>query len=439
MLEEKHPTQKPIERTTYQEMKTINFILLTTMVICFSIPTTLLQGAISEESTSILNEIKQRQSLNEPTVNTAEEKNVEVEIERKEGNLTVTVSTSEADKTPAIQSTPEAEPELDVIVLVNGDRISGKVVDIFNETLTISAYGNEAVSIPFGKITSINTTDEYKITLNEGTVLEGRFNGVSDEKTMVITEVGTVMVKNEQVVSADNLPAVARKEAEVQEALTFNLDKVWDGRAGLGLVETTGNSEAKALSLDFEATRKSPQDKLFLDAHYNKNTADGVTSSDFIRGGARIDIFLKNKCFYFLVGRMEIDKLQALDLRTTIGAGLGKTFYDHDTGRLDMGLGMTYERENYEAQPTESDRTLLYSLNFDKKLNHTMSFTERLMVFPSIDELSDYRIESNAGFHYALTDTFGLNFGFLYRYDKTPQTGSKRNDATVTTSITQKF
>jgi putative salt-induced outer membrane protein YdiY len=338
------------------------------------------------------------------------------------------------------QTKDEGKTEtLDIVTLKNGDRISGKVLDLFNKTVRIKAYSTGAISIAIEEISSISTSDKYQITLNEGTILEGTFIESSPDTIIVKTEVGEVSVKVSQIVSVDNLPAVAQKALDAKEAARFALAKVWKGRAALGLVDTTGNSKAKSLSMDIQATRKTDKDKIFLDAHYNKNSADGITSADYITGGGRIDIFLNKNRFYFLLGRLDTDKIKLLDLRATIGAGIGLTLHDNEEEHLDMGFGMTYVRESYEATDTESERELLYSLNYKKKLGDGISFDERLMFLPNVDELSDFRIESTAGIKVALKDNFGLNLGFLYRYDKTPPAGSSRNDATFTTAITKDF
>ena len=108
--------------------------------------------AVSAESVSILNELKARHSISKETVKTADK--VVVPSEKL-----------------AAKVKPAAKPSMDVINLTNGDRISGKLIDVFNKTVRIKAYATDAISIPFAQISSISTIDEYQVILDEGTIL----------------------------------------------------------------------------------------------------------------------------------------------------------------------------------------------------------------------------------------------------------------------------
>jgi len=368
-------------------------------------------------------------------------------LEELRSRHAIVPSTSEAAvklTSTSVPSTPISTlipPKLsiDVIVLVNGDRLSGKLQSMFDGSLTFSAYGNDTVKLPFKDVRALSTCDRYRSFAKDGSIFEGPILSGNEKGLVISTSVGAIEVPYGEIVSIDNLPHIAKLEKEAAAAKRFNLGKVWSGSLSFGYANTSGNSSSNVVNTDVEATRKTKQDKIFLDAHYNRAQATGTRSADAIRGGMRLDVNFSDKLFYFVFGRVEVDKIQLLDLRTTVGSGIGHTFYDHKRGHLDLGVGMTYVRDTYEAQPTKSDLTALVSFNWDRKLDTTSTFKTRLLYYPDFSDFSDFRIESDTKFDYFLTRSLSLTLGVTNRFDSTPLLGKKQNDMTVTSSVSKRF
>ena len=340
--------------------------------------------------------------------------------------------------TPKVVTTAKQKPVIDTVRLKNGDVLSGKLIEMFNGTLIFKAYGND-IKLPWKDVVSLETVDQYHIVLSKGGALDGPIGHREDGSFQITTQVGTVDAKNAEVASIDNMPAIARKKQELADKAKFSLSKVWSGNISVGLADTTGNSESRNTNISAEATRKTVADKLFLDGHFNRTKAAGVTSADAVRGGMRLDVNITKDRFYFLFGRLEVDKIKDLDMRSTVGAGLGNVFYDHPRGHLDMGFGITYVRDTYENAPKDSDRTFLYSLNWDRQISRAFKLKERLLVYPNLADFADYRIEADTRFDYALGNSLSITLGFTNRYDSEPLPGKEEHDLTVTTSITKKY
>ena len=350
---------------------------------------------------------------------------------------------SSAASTVPVTMTPivtmaKKKPVIDKVILKNGDVLSGKLVEMFNGVLLFKAYGND-IKLPWNEVVTLETVDGYRFTLSKGGALDGPIEASESGKFAIVTQVGTVTAMRDDVSSIDNHPAIARKKREKEEAARFSLSKVWAGTLSIGVSDTTGNSESRNTNLSVEATRKTQSDKLFLDGHFNRTKAAGVTSTDAVRGGMRLDVNITNDRFYFLFGRMEVDKIKDLDMRSIVGAGLGNVFYDNPRGHLDMGFGITYVRDTYENAPKDSDRTFLYSLNWDRQISRAFKFKERLLVYPNLADFADYRIEADTKFDYALGNSLSMTFGITNRYDAEPLPGKKEHDLTVTTAITKKY
>ena len=62
----------------------------------------------------------------------------------------------------------------DIIVLANGDRFTGEVIQMRQGKLEVKTDDAGTLSIEWDKVASVSTADQYEITLIDGTRLLGR-------------------------------------------------------------------------------------------------------------------------------------------------------------------------------------------------------------------------------------------------------------------------
>lgn len=139
----------------------------------------------------------------------------------------------------------------DEIILDNGDRLTGTVITLEEETLTLETNYSEPIKIEKTKILRITTDIPKEIHLSNGEVLKGKLStqkgGIlivesSDEKAETAVEWGDIVALNPP-------PAAPSK---------------WEGNVSLGAGLQTGNTDRANLAFGAEAERKTERDRFSL-------------------------------------------------------------------------------------------------------------------------------------------------------------------------------
>ena len=144
------------------------------------------------------------------------------------------------------------------------------------------------------------------------------------------------------------------EQAAYEKSLHPGLLEGWNGGVNLGFAVTRGNSETKNLNIAFNATRKGFHDKLILytNSIYATNdlpTASPHTTANSTGGGARYDHDFAPRVFGFVNGDFLSNALQDLNLRSTLGGGIGVHAIKNASTTLDLLAGLNYTHESYSA------------------------------------------------------------------------------------------
>ncbi len=130
----------------------------------------------------------------------------------------------------------------DQIVLENGDKLTGTVVNIDNGTVTFSTDYSDPVKIQSSKIKEVITDTPVEVHLLEGEVLKGTLRTVEDGK--VIIESNT-----------DRESAVVQR-ANIKSINPPDTSK-WTGNITVGGNHQSGNTDRLSTSIGAEAMRRT--------------------------------------------------------------------------------------------------------------------------------------------------------------------------------------
>ena len=277
----------------------------------------------------------------------------------------------------------------DQIYLTNGDRLSG----------TISAYGQGVVTIetrygvfdiPFEEIhgTSANTLKAALKTplFEEKSIPQGPV------ETLPSTPTETIPDPVQAGVMAD--PVVVTTEEETPKWLGAE----WSGNINAGASLERGNSDTESLNLDAESVARWNDNRLRINADYNRAKENGTLSEDDKSLKAAYDHFLNTKLFWENALEISQDEIDQIDLRLIYSTGLGYQFYERDDLSLSTVAGVGYLREKFENGETDSAFTLNWSSDYQQKF-----YDDFFRLFHSndintpADDLSAFLFQSESG------------------------------------------
>jgi putative salt-induced outer membrane protein len=344
--------------------------------------------------------------------------------------------------------------QADQVNLKNGDRLTGSIVSSDGKTLLIKTEFAGEVTLQWGAITEIESSDKLNLTLKDGKRLSGRIT--TREGKFVVADAPS------DVAPKDNIVAV-RNDAE-QKAYDLAAERMahpkftyfWNGLFDTGLALTRGNSSTATFTLAAKAVRETPRDKLTLYSTYIYGDDNSVppsrTTANALRAGVRGDYNLSPKVFVFALGDFETNELQHLDLRTVFGGGFGYHLIHTERTAFDVFGGITFDRDSFGAYTLTDSTTVPPTLTpvssavknsaeavvgeeFGTKFGERSTLTERFSFYPNLSHTGDYRMEFDSNMATQLNHLLSWQVTFSDRYISYPPTGLKANDILLSTGL----
>lgn len=205
--------------------------------------------------------------------------------------------------------------------------------------------------------------------------------------------------------------------------------KPWEGSAELGLNGTEGNSQTFNIRSGAKAKYSQPWVEQVYEIIHVDNSSDGVkTASNGYFDGRITFPFTGTKWSYFIHGRTEYDEFRDYDLRLSGDTGLAYDWWKTDHSQLQSRAGVSTSREIGGAE-NRFQPELTFGIDFSHKIDDRQKVSLTSDYYPTVDDMADYRINTNASWEIVVSQTWGLSakLSVIDRYDNTPQ-GKRPND-----------
>ena len=327
----------------------------------------------------------------------------------------------------------------DQVVLKNGDRLSGDILKSDSKALVIKTEFAGEVTVQWSAIEEIHSTQSLHVEAKDAKPATGTVTTEGTDLVITTADNRTVTVPKEAVVDMRSPEQQTAWERSQHPGLTQG----WTGGANVGFALTAGNSETKNLALAFTADRKSVNDHVALyenSVYATNGTAGGVngTTANSIQSGIRYERNISARAFGFVSSDFQTDALQSLDLRSVFGAGFGYHAIKNDRSTLDLLAGANYTRENYTTLK-RNVAALTLGQELTHKLGKSTLLTQKLYVFPALNEGGEYRATFDFGTVTKISKWLGWQTAFGDIYVTNPPAVKKRNDITLTTGLNVTF
>lgn len=325
----------------------------------------------------------------------------------------------------------------DQVTLTNGDHLTGEIVSYDGKTLTFETSYAGKIEIEWKSVSSLNSEKPIFVQMGPKKTISGT----------VATQDGNLVVKpaqgETQTIAKDKVQALRNQSEESAYELKQHpgLMQGWAGGANVGFGLTQGNSVTKNFSLGFTATRTGQDDKLGLYAnsvYANDALATPNVTANVAQGGARYDHDFDGMLFGFGNGDFMSDALQALNLRSVFGGGLGYHVIRRPATTLDFLTGLNYTHESYTTFSRNFAAATLGE-EFMHEIKGSTVLNEKLGFFPNFSDPGEYRSTLDFGLVTKINKWFGWQNSFSDVYVTNPPVGKKKNDVLFTTGLNFSF
>ena len=241
----------------------------------------------------------------------------------------------------------------DEVILKNGDRITGTVVELAGGKLSIKTEYAGTIKIDWAQVDTFATDAPVYVKIGESQV----------RATVLSAGDGTVTLSSEDPVDAGPVEISRMSEMSYEKKPAVRVS----GRINLGASSSSGNTNNENLHFNAEIVARSAHNRFVAGGRVNTaETNDVQTESNWL-AYLKYDHFISKKWYATANMDAENDKFRDINLRTTIGLGTGYQFFDDDRTELAIELGVNYVNTDFILAVDQDYPAGRWALDFTQK------------------------------------------------------------------------
>ena len=314
------------------------------------------------------------------------------------------------------------------VVLKNGDRLTGEVDSISGGRLLLDTEYAGRIPIVLNAVESVTSPVEFHVRLRGGGYLDGRLAEKDGAQRLMSDGQASQPIDLAEILNASR-----------HGGALADLASGWSTQADLAAALSTGNSETESVNLLVRSTLALDWTVHDWTLLVSREEADSVVSKeqlDFDYGYKR---FFTDK--WFALGNAEYyrDELKDIDLRITVGGGIGYQVWQDSFGALSVGTGVSAVFDEIGTKAKENP-AWRWELDYNRFLwSKQFEFFHRhsLLVIP--DSGRGEVIEASTGLRLAISDRLNTHFRVDHRIDTKPPEDADRTDVTYSLGVGFKF
>jgi small nuclear ribonucleoprotein (snRNP)-like protein len=309
-----------------------------------------------------------------------------------------------------------ARDSTDIVIMKNGDRLTGEVKGLDAGVLYVSmSYILGTSSLDWSKVARIESKQLFIVKTQDGSVYKGTLN-TADTETGRPVKI-EVLETTEKQTQIDRVQIVEMAETSDRFWQRFN------GDVNFGTTYSKGNQTVTyTLSSDVEYLR--PRWSATTAWSSNLSSSSGVTAStrNEITPAAR-HLLPWNNWFYGGLGDFLQSSVQGIQLQTSVGAGVGRYLKNNNRATIAVMGGFAWQNTQYSQSTLSGTQNLAAGLlAADVKLfkfNKT-SLDFAGVLFPVLNQPGRVKFNMNTTYYIKITGDLSWNISFYGNWDNQP-------------------
>ena len=311
----------------------------------------------------------------------------------------------------------------DEVYFMNGDRMSGTIVRMEDETLILQTTFIGEMRIKWENVKGLSSETPVTIELHDGSQYKG---------PLVFTQAeGFRMLEPKEVIVVEPPETQSKK---------FSLDSIaainplpwfrYKGDTSLGGNRTAGNSDTQAVNGSTTGIVRFGGHRVSLGGKFNYGESRDQVTARNSRGSLKYDYFLSQKIFLTVDELFEQDSFQDLTVRSSTSVGIGYQIFDTKEHELAVIIGPGFVHQDFQTRPSIQSPTTWWSINWEYWIiPKTMKIFLDHQSFKDVGANSSaLRVNSNQGVRIWLNEHLYLNLEYDIRFNSQPLSGNKKFD-----------
>lgn len=394
----------------------------------------------------------------------------------------------------------DQDPAPDRLEFHNGDRVSGRLIAVRDGAAEFETLHGGTIHPALDAISGIHTAAPRALLFDDGTVREGRL-GAGQAGAPAFEHDGEWREwPMETLAAIADAPEafLPPEDAMPDEDEAPARPKRWSGSVESGLTMRRGNTDTLDFVLRTAAARKQERHTLDLRFETAYGKVEEVINTRRYLGEARWRVYPRERLYLYVLSGLERDDGRKLDLRWNAALGAGYDFIESERRSLSADIGLDYAHTRWraftpqgrtdarnqrrgvaeaalranllaldgdfapglawfrdtlglyrdfrdplrgvDARRSDGAVSLRASAVFEQALFERAQLTEKLVLYPSLEDLGEFRAVSELAFTTPLSDSLGLAVTLKTEYDSLARRGGvNRWDNTLITSLRYTF
>lgn len=360
----------------------------------------------------------------------------------------------------AAQVTPTATSTGDVLVFVNGDRLTGKLLRGVNDTVVFHSDMTGDLTVPLSKVKELHTSGEFAVLRHGAPVKESQ---ALEPQQIAVTSEGVVMSPGEHAQPAIPIADVAYiVDGEAyRKDLTRHAGALdgWNGTVNLGTTFVQSTQHGGTLSVGGALVRQIPVLSYFRarnkttvnvqetygtlstpelpnpDSTLPATPASSVKTSIFHADAERDEYFSK-RAFALVDTGFDHNYSQGLQLQQVYGAGVGFTPFTTPVQQLDLKADVHYQKQKFlTAASNQNLIASTFSEAYRRALPRKFTLTQAFSFLPAWNNLNAYSGHAQLGLTLPLLKRLSVNVNGTDDYLNNPAVGYHKNSLQFVTGL----
>ena len=326
-----------------------------------------------------------------------------------------------------------ARTSTDVIVMKNGDHLTGEIKGLTTGILYVSMkYILGTSSMQWSEVARIESTQLFIVKNDDGTVYTGVLNASSVAAEHVV-QIEVTEDSGEKVV-------IAQPRVVTIATTSDKFFQRFNGAINFGTTYSKGNESAQ-YSLGTQVNY--PRERWAAAANYNSTLTSNSGANPSTRNQLDLDVFRLmrwNNWFYEGIGGLLQSSEQSIIAQTSVGGGIGRFLKNTNRTRISVLGGVSQQNTNYGNGVNAQNLTLgliVGNVQFFKFNKTDLDFTGAFM--PVFNDPGRVKFNTNATYMLKFYGNFTWNVSFYGNWDSRPPAGFAGSDYGSTSGLSWTF
>ena len=327
-----------------------------------------------------------------------------------------------------------ARDKTDVLVMKNGDRLTGEIKGLDEGVLYVSFdYILGTSSMQWSKVAYLQSKQLFIVKTEDGSVYTGTLSTAESEEKRPI--------KIEVVESSNKETELSRTQVVKMSQTSESFWQRFSGDIDSGIQYSRGNQTTQYnLGADLAYLRE----RWLADASYNSTLSSSsgaesaATRNQLTLSGLRLLPW--NNWFYTGIGTFLQSSTQDIQLQSNLGAGIGRYLKNTNHAQIAVVAGLAWQRTTYQESVAPQDvgaALLAAQVKFFRFNKTNLSVTAS--AFPALTEPGRIFVNTNATYYIKITGDLSWNVSFYGNWDNQPPNHFNGSDYGISSGLSYSF